>query len=201
MRIELHAALCLALALVAPPGEGSEDQLAARLASQTCALCHGPDGNSISAQFPKLAGQSAAYLEAQLKAFRAHTRADPPAQAYMWGMASQLDDETISRLAAYFAARPARPVQSTAPSETQGRLIYESGLPDQDIPACVSCHGDPSRAGGNVARLSGQHPEYLVRQLSYFKARLRTSDAVMLQVCSKLTVEQINAVASYAASH
>jgi cytochrome c553 len=189
------------MALVALPGHASEDRLAARLVAETCALCHGPDGNSISPQFPRLAGQPAAYLEAQLKAFRARSRADPPAQAYMWGMASQLDDETISRLAAYFAARPAHPVQSAAPSEGQGRLIYESGLPDQGIPACVSCHGDSGRTGGNAARLSGQHPEYLVRQLSYFKTRLRTSDPVMLQVCSKLTTEQISAVASYAASH
>ena len=54
------------------------------------------------------------YLEAQLKAFKDQTRADPDAQAYMWGMAAQLrgmaaqlSDAQISELADYFSKQPA----------------------------------------------------------------------------------------------
>src|SRR5450631_4613956 len=60
---------------------------------ETCAACHGSSGRSVSPTFPKLAAQTAPYLELQLHAFKDQTRADPDAQAYMWGMASQLNDE------------------------------------------------------------------------------------------------------------
>ncbi len=60
-----------------------------------CSSCHGPKGRSISSTFPRLAGQQKDYIEAQLKAFRDHTRADPHAKTYMWGMAARLSDPTI----------------------------------------------------------------------------------------------------------
>ena len=41
-----------------------------------CAGCHGPSGAGIPAMFPRIGGQYADYLEAQLKAFRA-SGADP----------------------------------------------------------------------------------------------------------------------------
>ena len=63
----------------------------------TCQNCHGPRGNSTSATFPRLNGQQADYIAAQLKNFRSHSRTDPHAVAYMWGMASQLDDATDRR--------------------------------------------------------------------------------------------------------
>ena len=46
-------------------------------AKQVCSVCHGVTGNSVSPNFPRLAGQSADYLEAQLKNFRSHQRSDP----------------------------------------------------------------------------------------------------------------------------
>ena len=79
---------------------------ARRQATQVCASCHGPRGQSVSPAFPRLAGQRKEYLETQLKAFRDRTRADPMAQAYMWGMASQLTDDAIAGLAGYYSAQP-----------------------------------------------------------------------------------------------
>src|ERR1700724_2256257 len=76
---------------------------------ETCGTCHGVNGRSVSPTFPNLAGQQASYIELQLKAFKDQSRADPDAQAYMWGMASQLSDATISALAGYFPAQPAAP--------------------------------------------------------------------------------------------
>ena len=63
----------------------------------------------MSPTFPNLAAQTAPYIELQLHAFKDQTRADPDAQAYMWGMASQLSDTMISALAGYFAAQAAAP--------------------------------------------------------------------------------------------
>src|SRR5580693_2111652 len=70
---------------------------------ETCGTCHGVNGRSVSPTFPNLAAQLAPYIEAQLKAFKEQTRADPDAQAYMWGMAAQLSDAQIGELADYFS--------------------------------------------------------------------------------------------------
>ena len=64
-----------------------------------CSSCHGLDGRSISPTFPRLAGQQHDYIVAQLTAFRDHTRADPHAHTYMWGMAAKLTDSTIDGVA------------------------------------------------------------------------------------------------------
>src|SRR5277367_5063637 len=74
---------------------------------ETCGTCHGVNGRSIAPTFPNLAAQQAPYIELQLKAFKDQSRADPDAQAYMWGMASQLSDSMVTALAGYFATQPA----------------------------------------------------------------------------------------------
>jgi cytochrome c553 len=85
-----------------------------------CSSCHGMDGRSVSPTFPNLAGQPSQYLVTQLKAFRDHSRADPHAHTYMWGMAAQLTDPTIEGLAAFYSAQtpalgsPADPTATAA---------------------------------------------------------------------------------------
>src|ERR1035437_6892153 len=69
------------------------------LAAQVCSNCHGIDGNSISPNFPKLAGQQEEYLVAQLREFRSHQeRVDPPGFEYMWGISRSLTDRKSTRL-------------------------------------------------------------------------------------------------------
>lgn len=194
-------AAMLMLLLGKGPAQSRENRSAENLARQICAACHGPNGNSISPLFPRLAGQPAPYIEAQLKSFRDKTRGDPPAVAYMWGMASQLDDGTIRDIALYYASqalrwRPSAPGAALA----LGQEIYESGVADRGIPACNSCHGAAGRGNATVPRLAGQHPEYLVKQLGFFKTRMRANDPVMAAVCAELTAEQMEAVALFASS-
>jgi cytochrome c553 len=113
-----------------------DKQAAAKLATETCANCHGVGGRSTAPTFPRLAGQQAAYLEAQLKAFRDQTRGDPDAIAYMWGMASQLSDSAIAALADYFSQqRPAAGSKGDPAAIAKGREIYEKGVPSLQIPA------------------------------------------------------------------
>ncbi|MFB9885972.1 c-type cytochrome [Balneatrix alpica] len=66
-----------------------------------CAACHSPtgEGNSL-AKFPKLAGQHAAYTEAQLKAFRNELRVNDP-QRMMRDTASRLSDKEIEAVSSY----------------------------------------------------------------------------------------------------
>src|SRR6202045_3422981 len=85
---------------------------APQLAETTCANCHGVSGRSISPTFPNLAAQTAPSLQAQLRAFRDQTRADPDALAYMWGMASQLSDATIEAISAYYSTQAPAPGKS-----------------------------------------------------------------------------------------
>ncbi len=71
-------------------------------ALEVCAACHGSNGISVAANIPNLAGQRAKYLEKQLQAFRAGERAN----AIMNAVAEQLDDTTITAIAAFFAGLP-----------------------------------------------------------------------------------------------
>jgi cytochrome c553 len=166
---------------------------------QVCALCHGLGGRSISPIFPHLAGQRAEYIEAQLKAFRDHDRADPDARAYMWGTAEQLSDRVIHGLASYYAAqapaagKPADPILMAA-----GRKLYEQGIVDNILP-CLACHGAKAEGAGTTPRLAGQHRLSLERQLEYFAANERT-DEVMHQETMNLTHQQIEDLSAYLAA-
>ena len=67
-----------------------------------CASCHSPNGAGIPAQFPRLAGQHAEYIAAQLRAFRGGERANDP-NRMMRGVAIKLSDREISAVAEYIA--------------------------------------------------------------------------------------------------
>jgi cytochrome c553 len=194
--------LVLALVLGASVSYSAEDQEVKQLTTQTCATCHGPRGISTSPAFPNLAGQKAAYVEAQLKGFKDHSRGDPGAVAFMWGMSSQLSDEMIKRLAAHYAASaPARGTPGDKTLVASGKQIYDQGIEGSGIPACVTCHGGNAEGSNEgIPRLAGQHAPYLVKQLAYFKSLQRGNAPVMHAVGEKMTLEQMEAVAAYAAS-
>ena len=197
----LELLLITASLLVSASALGAEDADIAKLATQVCANCHGPQGDSISSAFPRLAGQQSAYTETQLKAFKNQTRADPYAQAYMWGMASQLDENTMKRLADYYAGQRPKPGRTgDAARMTKGKNIFENGLAEAGIIACATCHGENAQGKDAIPRLAGQHPEYLVKQLAAFKSQQRGNNPLMHAVTDKMSLEMMQAVAEYAAS-
>jgi cytochrome c553 len=164
---------------------------------ETCIACHGLSGRSVSPTFPILAAQTAPYIELQLHAFKDQTRADPDAQAYMWGMASQLDDASISALAAYFSKQSAAEGKNgNATLTAQGKQIFVEGVPGRQIPACASCHGAQAQGNGPFPRLAGQHAPYLLKQLLVIQSVLRTAP-VMHGVIKDLTRDQMQAVVAY----
>jgi len=67
-----------------------------------CAGCHGPDGAGIPSQYPRLSGQFAEYVEAQLKLFRAGGRANDP-NGMMRGVTARMSDQEIKAVAEYAA--------------------------------------------------------------------------------------------------
>jgi cytochrome c553 len=67
-----------------------------------CASCHGPNGAGIPAQYPRLSGQHAEYVEVQLKAFRSGERANDPG-SMMRSVAEKLSDREIQGVSDYIA--------------------------------------------------------------------------------------------------
>ena len=198
----LAAAVAAALLTMAAPALADEPDATTRAYAQkiaitVCGTCHGPRGNSTQPKYPRLAGQNAHYLAAQLKAFRGQTRGDPDAVGYMWGMASQLDDDTIEALAAYYAAQKAEPSASGASATiSRGRGIYAQGVSAQGVPACASCHGPDAHGLQDFPRLAGQHAQYVLKQLASFQSNMRNV-AIMHGVAQNLNLGDMDAVAAF----
>jgi cytochrome c553 len=177
-------------------------QAAIRVAVGTCAICHGPGGNAVSSQFPRLAAQPAEYLAVQLKAFRSQSRKDPDAIAYMWGMAARLDDATIDALARYYQAQKPQaqrpePGRSADPvSLANGKRIYVEGIASRNISACASCHGRNAEGAGQAPRLAGQHTAYTMKQLNSYQSGLRNVP-IMRGITKDMQVDEMQAVAAY----
>ena len=90
-----------------PPGRAAIGEQAAaakgKATGQSCIDCHGPDGNApIDASYPKLGGQYADYIAHALQEYRDGARQ----HALMTPQATDLSDQEIADLAAWFAARP-----------------------------------------------------------------------------------------------
>lgn len=71
-------------------------------AKEVCAACHGMDGNSAVADYPKLGGQYPDYLAHALRDYKSGARKNP----IMAGMAAALTPKDIEDLAAYYASQP-----------------------------------------------------------------------------------------------
>lgn len=171
-----------------------------KVAASTCSGCHGPSGVSVSPLFPRLAGQQEAYLLAQLKNFKAKTRAEPDAHDYMWGMATMLDDSMMAAIAHYYAIQqPATGIAGDADLIARGRRIYEQGDRSHGVTPCASCHGKSAEGVASFPRLAGQHAAYVRRQLEAIKASARASP-IMHGAIGDLDARQIAALAEYVQS-
>jgi len=168
-------------------------------AVQVCSNCHGIDGNSTSPNFPRLAGQQAAYLVSQLENFRNHHRADPEGFEYMWGISHKLTDAQIAGLADYFSKQTARRPEGKLDSKqiAAGKEIFEKGVPDQNVIACMACHGPNGQGIGAFPRLAYQHQDYLVKQLNVFQYTEGRPGTPMEAISHPLTGENKEAVAAY----
>lgn len=71
-----------------------------------CVSCHGPGNAGVGSTFPRLVGQSAEYIRAQLNAWKAGTRANDPLDL-MGTIARRMDDRDVEAVAAWLAAQPA----------------------------------------------------------------------------------------------
>jgi cytochrome c553 len=100
--------LVLALAAIGATGANAGDAAEGEKKAATCAACHGATGVSQIPTNPILAGQYASYIEQALKDYRSGSRQN----AIMAGFASQLSDQDIEDLAAWFSSQKG-PLQTT----------------------------------------------------------------------------------------
>ena len=173
---------------------------AVTLAQQVCANCHGVNGNSISPNFPKLAGQMAPYTVAQLNGFKSHDRRDPAGFEYMWGLSRSLTEDQIKGLADYYASQTMTPqgIEGDRRRFDAGKSIFASGVAAAGVPACAGCHGDRGQGMAAFPRIAGQHRDYLVKQLVVFqRTEQRPEGAVMKTVAHALTQQNIDDLADY----
>jgi cytochrome c553 len=163
-----------------------------------CAACHGPDGNAVIPENPKLAQQHPEYIVKQLQEFKAGKRANP----IMMGMAAALSDADMKNIAYWVSSKKAAPGDAADKDLiAAGQKIYRGGALDRGIPACAGCHG-PFAAGipAQYPRLIGQHSGYVVNQLTNFRSGGRNNNLQMTGVATKLNDNEIKAVAEYVAS-
>ncbi|MGH7503977.1 MAG: c-type cytochrome [Longimicrobiales bacterium] len=191
-----EAAATLAGAPTPAVGESLE------LALEGCRRCHGRTGRGRSiAAFPRLAGQSAAYLAASLDAFVSGARHS----GFMQTAVASLDPGSVRELANYFASLEPDP-QSIAgldPSAgdtavashemvvagdtmvagdtiargdaiARGGAIANTGIPERKVPACGPCHGPtPWPRNPRYPILEGQNAPYIAQQLRLFRENRR----------------------------
>ena len=109
----MKAAIGLGILALASSAQAADVGAGKAKAEAVCGACHGVNGASVSDTIPNLAGQRAAYLENQLKAFKDGLRkgASPAAPtAIMNAMASQLSPAEMADVAAFYATlAPAAP--------------------------------------------------------------------------------------------
>ncbi|KAA2213408.1 c-type cytochrome [Teichococcus oryzae] len=168
-----------------------------------CARCHNRDGLGRDGDaFPIIAGQSEAYLLDTLRAFADGRRHS----GIMQPPAARAGDEALRAVAAHYAAQPRAPAPAPADPEllAQGERIAREGIPAQQVPACLSCHGDDAlRRNPSWPRLDGQHAGYLRRQLEAWQAGARGGGSrhiLMQTVADRLTPDQVGAVSAWFAA-
>ncbi len=172
---------------------------AGKAKTAVCAGCHGVDGNSASAIWPKLAGQHASYLVKQLNDFKTGARKDPTMQ----GMVAALSDTDIANISAYYAAQTISSAPFNDALIAQGENIYRGGITETSVAACMSCHSPKGTGNGPAAypALKSQHADYISAQLAKFKDGSRDNDAgkMMRNVAKRMSKAEMDAVAAYIA--
>ncbi|GAA5265147.1 hypothetical protein ACOSOMT5_P1572 [Acidiphilium sp. MT5] len=218
--IGLAGALATGLPLVAHAAvpKSAVPKLAAPKQIEVCASCHGENEmGSRDGGYPAIAGLPAAYIRAQLKAFRYGARDN----VMMSAVASGVDAAQRRALAAYLAAMSvpiSKPVSAPAsgaaahPPNPVGAALAIHGAPGRstaghsvvghsgsEIPACASCHGAAGLGQGAFPRLAGQPADYLEAQLRAWQTQKRPAGnpPVMPAIARAMSKSQIKAVSAY----
>jgi cytochrome c553 len=200
----------------AAPAQGQPDvQAGQQLATNgtqngvtACVSCHGAQGEGNAAGgFPRIAGQSAAYLGKQLGAYANGARVNP----IMQPIAQAMNAVQIRDVSAYYASLgdapaavpPAADASGAKPAAgglDRGRALSAIGDSALGVQACANCHG-PGGVGNQPAYpyLAGQHANYLTAAMAAWKngARKTDSSGQMTHVAQSLADADVAALSAY----
>lgn len=168
-----------ALAAAQPaPAASAPDAARGAPAWPMCGTCHGVRGEGMpSIGAPALGGQTAAYIDSQLRAYRADQRGLHPDDVQgnrMRLLAKTIPgDALVADIAAHVAALPPAGSDGAVPGRAAtGRKVYERH--------CATCHGAQGQGvpAQNAPRIAGLGDRYLLTQMQLLKAGQRGGPAV-----------------------
>jgi len=190
------------------------------IVSGNCSGCHGIDGNAELPYFPKLAGLNSTYAQKKMAEFKespsphsddlygwmvnrfgdrkSTENVTPDERINMVGIAHAVKPEAMKEAVGWYAKQCPTPGRGGDNALIQqGRELYAKGVPDQQILACMSCHGKQAEGQTSTPRLAGQNTEYIQAQLDKFRKGDRKHAPEMTMVAKELSPEQARAVAAY----
>jgi cytochrome c553 len=181
LRTSMMRAVLLVLACAATPLVAAEHEKGKEI-NGTCSACHGGLGQGgKKGEYPRLAGQRAAYIEDQLKSFRARTRINIPMFPYT--QERELPDEDIKEIAAYLSSIELPNKMPTFAGNEGALAMLEMVDKVMIVPrvegdiengkaifqkSCYACHGKTGRGRGKFPMLVGQYSNYLKRQMDLY---------------------------------
>lgn len=168
--------------------------------ANTCAGCHGTNGQSVGPASPNLAGMSEAYFIESMVGFKAlpkgksHAEDARPA-TIMNRIAKGYTDEQIEQMAVVFAKMPVfkAKVPHDAKKAKDGEAIYEK--------RCAKCHDDKGALPDDDSGiLAGQWLPWLKYSMADYQAGHREMPKKMKKQIKKLNDAEIESVLNFFAS-
>jgi len=173
-----------------------------------CITCHGAQGQGMAAaNFPYLAGQGSAYLEAQLQALGDGSRSNPimqPIAAALTATQRQAVVAYIDTLPRPWDAKALAAQASTQPdAKDDGAWLANRGDWAHDIPACTQCHAaGGTGVGPHFPAIAGLSKAYIVEQFTQWRNGHRPAGPqnLMGAIAKRMDDAQTDAVANYFAA-
>jgi len=208
MKKSFLSIICLLATFTANQALAAGDAAAGESKVAMCAGCHGSDGNSMVASFPKLAGIGEKYMTQQLRMVKSGERII----IEMTGILNGSSDQDLQDMAAYYNSKARQTsgaqdimlvgISNSDEALDYGENVYRGGNLKTGVAACTGCHSPSGNGNGPAGYpgLGGQHADYIEKQLLAYRRGERASggNAIIMQgVAANLSDKEIKAVANY----
>ncbi|MEW6445113.1 MAG: c-type cytochrome [Pseudomonadota bacterium] len=163
-----------------------------------CASCHGVAGESVSMNWPSLAGQRAEYTYKMLLDYQSRLRREDDRADLMVVSVHGLSKQDMADLAAYYAAQTLP--RASAKADADIEKLVRKGDPERLVTPCAACHGLRGQGGINESpALAGMSSDYFIRTMKAYREGHRHNDSAqaMRAFAKPLTDAEIAALAAY----